>query len=154
MQPAGRLPRIAQPAPASVDWIAMKTLLLASVACTACATVALAQQEPDTNAFDGSWSVTTQPSGGSRVDARLTLQNFAGTWQDAGAGVLMKAKACKGKRFPITVQASVQSGLEFTVWGSAMSPACPDIGVTVKPVSDKMLEGMTASGETLRMSRR
>lgn len=135
----------------------MKTLSIASFATSffvLCAGSAWAQQDPDTDAYDGRWNVSMQPGGGRPFVATLTLANFGGTWQDGGTGGVAKDKACKGKKFPITVQASVSTRLEFTVWGTAVSPGCPNVGMTLKPVDAKTLEGSTASGEPVRLTRR
>jgi hypothetical protein len=137
-----------------VDGIVMKKLLFTTLACGLCATAALAQQEADTAEFDGKWNVSLQAGGGRPFAATLTLENFGGTWYDAASGGLVKGKHCKGRKFPITVQNSVHAELAFTVWGSAVSAACPDIGVTLKPLGEKALEGTTASGATIRLTRR
>lgn len=131
----------------------MKKLLLSSMACL-WVSAALAQQEADTNEFNGKWNVSIQPGGGRPFAATLTLENFGGTWQDNAAAGLVKGKNCKGHKFPITVQNSIRSELAFTVWGSAVSPACPDIGMTLKPLNEKTLEGTTANGGAVRLTRR
>lgn len=132
----------------------MKQLLLLALTCSLGAPLALAQQDPDTNEFNGRWNVSVRAGGARPFAATLLLENFAGTWQDAAAGGLIHSKHCKGRKFPITVQNSVQSALEFTVWGSAVSTTCPDISVTLKPVGDKVLEGSTGGGDAIRLTRR
>lgn len=132
----------------------MRKLLFVTLTCSLFATAALAQQEGDTTEFDGKWNVSTRAGGGRPLAATLTLVNFGGTWQDAASGGLLHGKQCKGRKFPITVQNSVRSELAFTVWGSAVSPACPDIGMTLKPLDEKTLEGTTASGGAIRLTRR
>ncbi|MES2957043.1 MAG: hypothetical protein V4792_02595 [Pseudomonadota bacterium] len=112
-----------------------------------------AQSFADTNEFNGRWNVSIQ-SGTSRPHAaKLVLTDFDGTWQDLGARAAARAKVCRGKKFPVTVQVSQATQLEFMAWGSSVSPACPDISLTVRPVSPKVLEGRTATGEPVRLTR-
>lgn len=132
-----------------------KKAFLSLLLCTLSSTGALAQQEPDTDVFNGKWNVSIQSNAGRPQTAKLVLANFAGTWLStapAGAGG-SKAKGCPAKKFPVTVQVSQAASLEFTAWGSQISPACPDISVTLRPVSDKLLEGTVGTGETIKLSR-
>ena len=110
-------------------------------------------QSVDTYEFDGKWNVSIQPASGRLHAAKLTLGNFAGNWYEATSSKRIKAKGCSGKNYPVTVQTSQPAELEFIAWGSSISPACPDIGVKVRPVGPKVLEGTLASGEPIRMTR-
>ena len=110
-------------------------------------------QSVDTYEFDGKWNVSIQPASGRPHAAKLTLGNFAGSWYEATSSNRIKAKGCSGKNYPVTVQTSQSAELEFIAWGSSISPACPDIGVKVRPVGPKVLEGTLASGEPIRMTR-
>ena len=40
------------------------------------------------------------------------------------------------------------------VWGSSVSPACPNLAVDLKPTDDKTLEGTIGDGMKLRLVRR
>ena len=42
---------------------------------------------------------------------------------------------------------------EFTAWGSSISPKCPDISFSVKPVDAKTLAGTTGTGDKVTMTR-
>nr|WP_316644028.1 hypothetical protein [uncultured Roseateles sp.] len=130
----------------------MKKILL-SLLCGLCVPAVWAQAEPDTDIFNGKWKVSVQAGSGRPSSATLLLTNFSGTWSDPAASSGTKPRACKGTKFPVTVQNSKASELEFTAWGSAVSPACPDISVTVKPVSAKLLEGTLATGEMVKLTR-
>lgn len=114
------------------------------------ATGVLAQQEPDTDAFNGRWNVAFRDGAGRPHTAQLEIAHFAGTWVGASQG---RPGACARKRFPVTVQVGQASALEFTVWRAQVSPGCPDITVRVRPVSATLLEGTVASGEGIRLSR-
>jgi hypothetical protein len=110
-------------------------------------------QAVDTNEFDGKWNVSIQAASGRPHAAKLTLGDFAGTWYEAASSNRINAKGCRGKNFPVTVQTSQPTELEFIAWGTSIAPACPDIGVKVRPLSPKVLEGTLASGELIRMTR-
>jgi len=131
----------------------MRHALLPLLACSLVSTAALAQQEPDTDVFNGKWNVTIQAESGKPETARLQLVNFAGTWTTTSLLGDRKTRACIGKKFPVTVQVSQAATLEFTAWGAQVSPSCPDITVALKPVSEKVLEGTLSTGETIRLTR-
>lgn len=109
--------------------------------------------EPDTNAHDGRWTVSYRGADGGRRKAQLALENFEGHWTEAAGTGSKDGEPCRGTRFPITVQASNASELEFRVWGSAVSPHCADLAVEVKPVDSKTLEGRVAEDRPIRMTR-
>jgi hypothetical protein len=53
------------------------------------------------------------------------------------------------------VQRSRSTDMEFMVWGSSVSPACPDLSVLLKPTADgKALEGSIGEGGRVRLVRR
>ena len=131
----------------------MRNALLSFLVCGLISTGALAQQEPDTDAFNGKWNVSIQPETGKPQTARLLLVNFGGTWTTTSLLGDRKTRTCIGKKFPVTVQVSQAAALEFTAWGAQVSPACPDLTVVLKPVSEKVLEGTLSSGETIRLTR-
>jgi hypothetical protein len=102
--------------------------------------------------YDGRWSVRLD----AQTAATITLAAWEGTWRWTGRGARANA-ACRGKPLPITIQHSGSSGLEFTAWGSTISPKCPDIALSLKPVDARSLEGTTDSGSKatiVRASRR
>ena len=103
-------------------------------------------QETDSELFDGKWSARVQSSTGTVHTARVLIANYAGNWRDQPAKGSVVDKACRGKTFPITVQRNRQSEMQFMVWGSQISPACPDLAVDLKPIDDKTLEGTMGTG--------
>jgi hypothetical protein len=131
----------------------MRTAVVPLLLCGLHVSAAFAQREPDAKEFDGKWNVSIQAASGRPHAAKLTLENFAGTWYEAASSDRLKAKACRGKNFPVTVQTSKAAELEFTAWGASIGPACPDISVSVRPVGPKVLEGTLASGESIRLTR-
>jgi hypothetical protein len=121
--------------------------------CTLLVPPAAAMREPDSDAYDGNWKVSIQGAGKSPKRAKLELTKFAGTWHDLDRQIRATAKDCTGTKFAVTVQTSVAASMEFTIWGSSVSVACPDISASVKPTSDKLLEGTLETGETIRLTR-
>lgn len=115
---------------------------------------AASQPESDSDLYDGRWTATVQDSEAGYTRANVLIRDFAGTWQDRSPAKGPK-RACAGKRFKITVQRSRPSELEFTVFGTSVSTECPDLGVQLKPVDDKTLEGRfgTSGRITLKRSR-
>ncbi|MFT3819929.1 MAG: hypothetical protein QM750_20335 [Rubrivivax sp.] len=111
-------------------------------------------QTTDVPLYDGRWTVSIQDSEAGYRSARLELADFAGFWQDTSPAKAVKARACAGKRFKITVQRSRGDELEFMVWGSSVSTACPDLPVLLKPVDDKTLEGTIGEQGRVRATRR
>ncbi|MET0322350.1 MAG: hypothetical protein ABW069_16645 [Duganella sp.] len=124
-----------------------------STALLLCAPLAHAQ-ETDTDLYDGRWNVTMKAADGSAAAASLVVANFGGTWQDQPRKGAKVNKACSGKKFPITVQRSLPERMEFTVWGSSVAPACPDLTVLLKPVDAKTLEGTVNESTTIRIVKR
>lgn len=131
----------------------VKTPLI-SLLCALSVPAAWAQAEPDSYAYDGRWKVSMQTGTGKPATADLVLTRFSGTWSDVSPGAGARPKACHGKKLPVTVQNSQARELEFTAWGSSASKACPDISMTVRPVSAKLLEGTLATGEAVTLTRR
>ncbi len=99
----------------------MKPRYLLAVAASVFATSAAGQAEPEVTQ-DGSWLATIQAADGSRQSARFVIREFSGDWIGAGGRSPATAGACAGKKLPITVQASTPGALDFTVWGSQISP--------------------------------
>ena len=100
--------------------------------CSAAAAVALAQ-ETDTDMYDGQWSVRMQGSPFGYQSARLVIADYGGTWRDTSSRAARVNKACRATSFPVTVQRSTPTTFEFSVWGTSVSPACPDFAVAIKP---------------------
>ena len=112
--------------------------------------IARAQEEADdTPMYEGTWAMHLP---GHRA-ARLVVADWAGSWQETGPADRGADPKCRGRRFPITVQHSNPTEFEFTAWGSAVSPACPDITFSVKPVDAKTLAGLTGTGARITMTR-
>lgn len=116
-------------------------------------TAAAGQAEPDVPRT-GSWVATIQPADGSRQIARYVLREFSGQWIGAGGRTPVTGRACAGKKLPITVQKSTAGALDFTVWGSQVSPKCADLTIETQVVGDDVFEGTLASGGTIRLTRR
>jgi hypothetical protein len=128
----------------------MRNTLFSMFVCMLCSAAAQAQEKADTDVFNGRWNVSIQAGAKRLQTAKLTLVDFGGTWIDTAKG---SPKACAGKKIPVTVQVSQAENLEFTVWGTQISPSCPDVTVALKPVSDTVLEGVLDEGETIKLSR-
>ncbi|WP_077037983.1 hypothetical protein [Pelomonas sp. KK5] len=128
-------------------FLATLSLLLAS-------TLAQAQQEPDTDAFNGKWNVRIDAGSGHARTATLTLVNWAGTWVATSLPNGPRSKVCIGRKLPVTVQVSQAATLEFTAWGAQIATACPDLNMVLRPVSEKVLEGSLSTGETVTLTRR
>jgi hypothetical protein len=123
----------------------MQKKFLSSLVCALYSTLVPAQaQAIDSDVNDGKWAARLHTKDGQSQYARVIIENFAGTWYVL-TGKDAKRSSCNGRKFPITVQASTDAGMAFTVWGSAVSPACPDVSVEVAPVDAKTLEGTTVS---------
>lgn len=116
-------------------------------------TIGARAEEPDVS-YDGDWSVVVQPDAAAPQTARVAIKAFSGYWQATGKRNVVAGSACVGKKLPITLQASNPVALEFTVWGSQISPSCADLTVVTKPVGDKTFEGRIESVGTIRLTRR
>jgi hypothetical protein len=115
---------------------------------------ALAQPAVDDGLFhDGRWSAKVEGSEAGYRSALVQIIDFAGTWRDTTPARHAKNKVCAGKTFQITVQRSRLTDVEFTVWGSSVSPACPDLSVLLKP-DGKALEGSIGGSGKVRLTRR
>jgi hypothetical protein len=108
----------------------------------------------ETLEFEGRWTVTLQPPTGPGRQAELVLANYGGQWKER-ATKAGRLAACKpGKPFPVTVQKSVSTELEFSVWSAAVSPGCSNLSITVAPKGPKTLQGTGPDGTTVTMTRR
>lgn len=126
----------------------MRNTLITLVLC-GLAAAAQAKEEENVLLYEGTWTLRG-PDGQA---ARLLISQWDGRWQETGARRTVANAACRGKAFPVTVHHSNPSEFEFTAWGSAIAPACPDIHFSMKPVDERTLEGRTGSGEPVRMKR-
>jgi hypothetical protein len=115
-----------------------QALLLLSAA-GACA--AAGAQDHDGNFHDGRWSVVIDGSEAGYRSASVEIRDFAGFWRDTSPPQRVKHRACAGKRFPVTVQRNRVGDIEFMVWGSSVSPDCPDLSVLAKPEGARVLLG-------------
>jgi hypothetical protein len=127
--------------------------LLALHGALLCAALPLAAQQDDGPFHDGRWQATIERSEAGYRSARVQLADFGGHWQDASPAKSVQPRGCAGKRFPITVQRSRTDELEFMVWGSAVSPACPDLSALLRRVDERTLEGTLGNEGRLRLTR-
>lgn len=129
----------------------MRTMQVLVLLCSVYVSSAWAQStEPDSDAYQGKWNV--RAAGSKTAMARVSITGYAGTWQALGKN--SETNPCGGKKFPITVQQSTASALQFTAWGSSLKPACPDLTVDVKSVDASNLEGTIAPDKAVRFSRK
>jgi len=111
-----------------------------------CVVTAAGAQEVDAGHYDGSWTARLQcRSGKGMCAARLSIADFAGTWQDL-SGTSAAQRMCGGKKMPLTVQSSTRSQLAFTVFGDQVSEKCPTLSILVKPIDAKRLAGGVVIG--------
>jgi len=111
-----------------------------------CVVAAASAQETDAGYYDGNWTAHLQcRSGKGTCAARLSIADFAGTWQDL-SGTSAAKRMCGGKKMPLTVQSSTRSQLAFTVFGDQVSERCPTLSILVKPVDARTLAGSVAIG--------
>lgn len=103
--------------------------------------------------YDGRWVVSIQDSEAGYRSARLQLHDFAGSWHDTTPARVVGIKACAGKRFKVTVQRSRSTDLEFMVWGSSVSTACPDLSARLTPLDERTLEGTLGEQGRVRLQR-
>jgi len=126
----------------------MRKILLPLVLCLP-ALVAAADshsEADDVPIYEGKWTVNLP---GHRT-ARFDLADWLGTWSETGTAV---PAACRGRKMPVTVQHSTTEQLEFTVFGSSVSPACPDTSYVFKPLDGKTLEASLDAGGKATMKR-
>ncbi len=132
------------------------SIALATVLCPAPA----AALQDETLEFEGRWKVVIQPATGPARHSLLSLVNYGGRWSEtAGAGA--RAASCRpSKPYPVTVQKSVSTELEFSVWSAEVSPGCANLSITVSPTGPaekngfKVLQGTTSDGRAVTMTRR
>ena len=129
------------------------TLILLAALLFLCCLGALAQ-ETDTDLYDGKWSARWQSAAGTSHSAQVVIANYGGTWQDQPAKGHAANKACSGKKFPITVQRSRSTEMQFMVWGSSVAPTCPDLALDLKPTLAKTLEGTIGDDIKVKLTRR
>jgi hypothetical protein len=134
--------------------LALSPTLWATCAVTALSLpgAASAQAETTDADYDGRWSVSVHDASVPTRTARVEIDSFDGRWHDRTPRNASN-RACAGKTFPITVQARSDREIAFTVWGSSIAPACPDIAVALSPKSVDLLEGRFASGGTVAFKR-
>lgn len=130
----------------------LKRLLFSVLAAGLCSTAAWAQMD-DTNEYDGRWTVLVQGDPVGERAARISLGEFAGTWVEIGSKKQRMNPCLSKKPFPITVQQSKPTVLEFRVWAASVVPGCADFSVTAKPLDPKTVEGSTEQGYVIRLAR-
>ena len=104
--------------------------------------------QDDQPIYEGVWSVRLADGRA----ARFELREWAGTWRETGARGALPA-ACHGRKMPVTVQQSTAEGLQFTVFGTSVNPACPDTSYTFKPLDAKTMQAALDGGSTATMTR-
>ncbi len=134
----------------------MKSLVTAAAlalgAYALCTHTASALQE-ETLEFEGQWKVQIQPATGKNRQAALKLSHYGGRWNETATAGARQGLCSSAKPYPITVQKSVTTELEFTVWSAAVSPGCANLSITVAPQGPKKLVGVSSDGRTITMTR-
>jgi hypothetical protein len=131
----------------------MRIKLFIMLASTAFAHGAAAQAQADV-AYDGKWSATIVTDGGPRRVSQLVIREFSGTWYGKVGTIANAKKPCSGMKFPVTVQASNDTNLDFTVWGSAVGRECRDLTIELKLTGKNMFEGTVEPAGTIKLVRR
>ncbi len=131
----------------------MRTKLFIMLAGAAFAHGASAQAQADVT-WDGKWSATVVTDGGARRVSRLVIKEFAGTWYGKVGAAANAGKPCSGTKFPVTVQTSNDTNLDFTVWGSAVGPGCRDLTIELKSTGKDVFEGTVEPAGTIKLVRR
>src|SRR5262252_8161993 len=124
----------------------MRSIFFALLVCSLPLVASALEEHDDMPIYEGTWTM--------RLDgraARLVVQDWAGTWQETGPLRRGADAACRAKPYPISVHHSNPQEFEFTAWGSSISPACPNISFSVKPVDEKTLAGTTGTGDKVTM---
>lgn len=130
----------------------MRIRLIALLAGAAFAQGAAAQAQPDIM-YNGKWSATIVAEGGKRQVSQLLLSGFGGTWLGKVGAADSAKKPCTATKFPVTVQTSNDTNLDFTIWGSSVSPACKDLTIEMKPTGTDVFEGTVAGVGAIRVGR-
>ncbi len=91
--------------------------------------------------YDGRWSAVVQRNDGTRQTGTLVISNFGGTWSGSIAKDAATAKRCRARRFTITLQESNANQVALTIWGSPVSPGCPDVTMDLAPETPRKLVG-------------
>jgi hypothetical protein len=109
------------------------------------------QADPDVD-HGGKWTAEIRgPDGVPRMSTVL-IKKFAGTWRESTKSA-SKGDPCAGKISEITVQHSVESKLEFTVWRSMKTKLCEDLTVELKSAGDGEFEGIVVGQGTIKLTR-
>lgn len=131
----------------------MRIKLFIMLAGAAFATGASAQAQADVT-WNGKWSATIVTDGGTRRVSRLVIGEFSGTWYGKVGTTANARKPCSSTKFPITVQTSNETNLDFTVWGSAVGPGCRDLTIELTSTGKDVFEGTVAPAGTVKLVRR
>ena len=110
--------------------------------------------DEDTLEFEGRWKLVLRPASGPERQALLVLSNYGGQWKETPMAANRRAPCTANKFFPVTVQKSVKTELEFSVWSAAVQPACSNLSITVAPTGAHKMVGSTPDGHTVTMTRR
>lgn len=132
----------------------MTRMILSSLLCCLFTSTAFAQPI-QTDEYEGKWTAVIRKGQADERVGRLVVKNYAGTWLEVGTKGAKSNPCMSKKAFPITVQESTKEEFEFTVWSASVLPSsCPDLGMSLKPIDAKTLEGTTAQGDPIRLTRR
>jgi hypothetical protein len=126
----------------------MRKILLPLALCSLACAAQAADSHDDAPLYEGVWNVRFT---GQRA-ARFELRDWSGFWRETGSTTALPS-ACRGKKFPVTVQVSTPEEFEFTVWGSSVNAACPDTSFAFKPIDPKRLEASVDAGGKATMTR-
>ena len=111
--------------------------------------VAAQQVEP----FAGKWSGTVVGGNGAELALEVSISGASGTYRILPRGTQARNNPCFGKEFPVQVTSQTEAELKFEVKQSSVLPGCPDQSVTLRNSGAKSLEGTTADGRAVKLSR-
>lgn len=131
----------------------MRTKLFITLASAAFAHGVSAQAQADVT-WNGKWSATIVTDGSTRRVSNLVIKEFSGTWYGKVGATADAGIPCHSTKFPITVQTSNDTNLDFTVWGSAVGRECRDLTIELKSTGKDVFEGTVGPAGTVRLVRR
>src|ERR1700710_2528627 len=124
---------------------------LTSLAALALLPLPVAAQQPDP--FSGKWSGTVSSNNAAEMTLDVTLAGAAGTYRVSGHGTQARNNPCLGKNFPVEVTSQTKGEVKSDVKKSSLINGCPDQSITLHSAGGNLLEGATADGRAIKLSR-